>query len=86
MMASVRVERVLELAHTEGLIPEAEKDAKMSVRVHRRLIDAAKKRSGLTSDSALVEYALAKVAIEDDFGQLLSDLRGSVSRDIELEF
>ena len=85
-MATVRVAHVLEFAHTEGLIPEAEKDAKMSVRVHRRLIDAAKQRSGLTSDSALVEYALAKVAIEDDFGQLLSDLRGSVSRDIELEF
>ena len=86
MMASTRVERILEFAHTVGLIPEVEKDAKMSVRVHRRLVDAAKKRSGLASDSALVEYALAKVAIEDDFGQLLSDLRGSVSRDIELEF
>jgi hypothetical protein len=66
MMAGFRVERVLELARTGGLIPEAVKDAKVSVRVHRWLVDAAKKRSGLASDSALVEYALARVAVEGD--------------------
>jgi hypothetical protein len=68
MEQSVRVASVLDAARTEGFIPKTEKDARVSGRVHRALLDAAKQRSGITSHSALLEYALAKVAIEDDFG------------------
>ena len=63
-----------------------EKDAKISGRIHRALIEAAKARSGLTSETALLEYALAKVAIEDDFGEQFARLKGSVSPDLDLEF
>jgi hypothetical protein len=35
--------------------------------VRAELIRSAKERSGLTSDTQLLEYALAKVALEDDF-------------------
>jgi hypothetical protein len=80
------VERVIQAAKAEGLIPEADKDAKVSGRIHRRLLDAAKLRSGIQSETALLEYALAKVAIEDDFGAHLSRLRGTVSKDVDLEF
>jgi hypothetical protein len=54
--------------------------------VHRSLLDAAKRRSGIASETALLEYALAKVAIEDDFGSRLARLRGTVGKDVELEF
>jgi len=70
------VERVLEAARAEGLIPSSEKDAKASGRIHRRLLDAAKERTGIKSETALLEYALAKVALEADFGAHLAKLRG----------
>ncbi len=86
MTAHPGVARVLAAARSEGIIPASEKDAKVSGRIHRSLLDAAKRRSGLTSETALLEYALAKLAIEDDFAETLAGLRGSVSPDIDLEF
>lgn len=80
------VNRVLETARAEGLIPASDKDAKVSGRIHRRLLDAAKERTGIQSETALLEYALAKIALEDDFGAHLAKLRGSVSQDVDLEF
>ena len=49
-------------------------------------LDAARERSGVTSDTELLEYALAKVALEDDFGPRLLALKGSVAPDLDLEF
>ncbi len=80
------VTRLLDAAKAEGLIPASEKDAKVSGRVHRKLLDAAKQRSGITSETTLIEYALAKVAIEDNFGEVMARLRGTVGKDVELEF
>lgn len=76
-------EVVLRHARAAGLIGE-DKDARIGGRVRRALIEAAKRRSGLASDTALVEYALAKVALEDDFGSQLVRHRGAVPADLEL--
>jgi hypothetical protein len=84
MSAARNVERVLDVARSEGLIPASDKDAKVSGRVHRSLLDAAKQRTGLMSETALLEYALAKVAIEDDFGERFAQMRGTVDRDVDL--
>ncbi len=86
MTAIPAVEKVLEVARSEGLIPASDKDAKVSGRIHRKLLDAAKQRTGLTSETALLEYALAKVAIEDNFGEYLASLGGSIPGDVDLEF
>jgi hypothetical protein len=86
MHVDPKVALVLSAARSDGLIPTADKDAKVSCRVHRTLVDAAKARTGLTSDTALLEYALAKVAIEDDFGIRLARRRGTVPKDVELDF
>jgi hypothetical protein len=86
MEAGRLVDRVLEVAKAEGLIPASDKDAKVSGRIHRGLLNAAKRRTGIESETALLEYALAKVAIEDDFGAHLAKLRGTVSKDVDLEF
>ena len=64
MRTNPGAERVLDVARSEGIIPPSDKDAKVSGRVHRSLLDAAKQRTCLTSETALLEYALAKVAIE----------------------
>jgi hypothetical protein len=50
------------------------------------LVDAAKARSSITSDTELLEYALARVALEDDFGQKLIAREGRAPRDLDLEF
>jgi hypothetical protein len=86
MPANPAVERLLKVARSEGFIPPSDKDARVSGRVHRSLLNAAKQRTGLTSETALLEYALAKVAIEDDFGEQFARLRGSISEDVGLEF
>ena len=46
---------------------------------------AAKKKSGISSDTELLEYALAKVALEDDFGTKLVRRKGRIAQDIDLE-
>ncbi len=50
------------------------------------LIQTAKEQSGLTSDTELLEYALAKVALEDNFGPKILARKGRVSKDLDLEF
>jgi hypothetical protein len=46
----------------------------------------AKTRSGIKSDTDLPEYALARLALEDDFGHKLIERKGRVPPDIDLEF
>jgi hypothetical protein len=50
------------------------------------LVAAAKSRSNIKSDADLLLYALAKVALEDDFGWKAMQLKGSIPDDVELEF
>ena len=71
-------------AKSAGLLDE--KDGRIAGRVPQRLVQAAKERSGIRSDTDLIEYALAKVALEDDFGERLLPRQGSVPRDLDLEF
>ena len=53
--------------------------------VWARLIEAAKARTGIQSDSELLLYALSKVALEDDFGSQLLARKGSVPKDVVLD-
>jgi hypothetical protein len=49
-------------------------------------VTRAKQRTGISSTTELVEYALAKVALEDDFGAKLVARRGTIPPDIKLDF
>jgi hypothetical protein len=73
---------VLEQARAAGLLGEA-KDARLSGRVSARLLEAAKRRAHVTSDTELIELALSRMALEDDFGPRLLRLKGSVPADID---
>ena len=66
-----------------GLIG-GEKTARVAGRVTPALLDAARAVSGIDSDTELLEYALSKVALEDDFGAKLLARKGSVPDDVEL--
>ncbi len=61
------------------------KDRTIGGRVPSALVEAAKARSGIASDSELLLYALSKVALEDDFGQRLLAMKGSVPKDVALD-
>lgn len=84
-LTKVRREAVLGFAKSHGLVG-VEKDARISGRVSRRLLAAAKKHSGIASDSALIEYALAGVVADDDgFVEGIYARRGSVPDDVDLD-
>jgi hypothetical protein len=57
----------------------------LGARVPHRLVTQAKERSGISSTTDLVEYALAKVALEDDFGSKLVARKGTIPTDIKLD-
>ncbi|MGA2129531.1 MAG: hypothetical protein ABSG76_25655 [Xanthobacteraceae bacterium] len=76
---------VMRHAEIEGLVG-GEKNARIGGRVSRRLLQAAKDSSGVHSDTDLLEYALARLALEDDFGDRLFRHEAKVSKDIDLEF
>lgn len=76
-----RIEAVLQKAEESGLL--AEKDSRIAGRVSAELI---KKASGLTSDTELVEFALANVALEDNFAETFRKTRGTVDPTLKLGF
>jgi len=74
---------VLDQARAVGLLGEA-KDTRLSGRVPAGLIEAAKKRAHVFSDTELLELALSRLALEDDFGARLVRRKGSIPADIDL--
>ena len=82
--AGVRRYAVIATVKDAGLLTGAR--GRIAGRIRKQLVKAAKARSGIKSDTELLEYALARVALEDDFGQKLITRKGRVPRDINLEF
>jgi hypothetical protein len=60
------------------------KSERIGGRVSPRLLSAAMDKSGLRSQAELLEYALAKVALEDDYAAKLLAMKGSVADDVDL--
>lgn len=50
------------------------------------LVEQAKKKSGIQSDSKLIEAALANIVVADDYADWLLAQRGTVSKGLDLEF
>ena len=74
-----RVDAVVEAARQIGLI--GEKSGRIGGRVSPALVEEAKKLTGLQSDTDLLEFALANVALKDDFPESLAKLKGTVGSD-----
>ena len=80
----LRRDAVIATVQDAGLLSGSR--GRIAGRIRKQLVKAAKARSGIKSDTELLEYALARVALEDDFGQKLIARKGRVPRDIDLEF
>lgn len=81
---SERVRKTMSAALAAGLTSGV-KAKKVNSRSYEKLFAAATRKTGL-GESALIDYALAKIVLEDDFGEQLLALKGSVPRDIDLAF
>jgi len=79
---SLRVEATLSTAAATGLT-QGTKGKQLSGRVHETLLEAAAAKSGLRG-TELIEYALAKVALEDGFAERLIALKGTIPTDVDL--
>lgn len=78
-----RFEKVIRSATDAGFLSGHRE--RIAGRLPDALVKAAKERSGITSDTALLEYAVARVALEDKFVETLLSLKGSVPPGVDLE-
>lgn len=70
------------LAHAGVL--EGGKNKRVTVRLQDRLLEAARRRTGIESESALVTAGLALLAAQDNFGAWLVSQQGKLSDDFDL--
>lgn len=78
------VEPTMKDAEEQGFLET--KESRVTARVSARMIAAAKARTGISSDSDLVKFALAQLAVEDPFKKAFRELEGSIDPGIDLEF
>ncbi|WP_236016046.1 hypothetical protein [Brucella endophytica] len=79
-----RVDAVMQAARQSGLI--GEKSGRIAGRISPVLVEEAKKATGLQSDTELLEFALANVALKDDFAKEFKKLKGTIDPTLDLEF
>jgi hypothetical protein len=83
--SSRRLGDALSIAEQQGLLSGG-RTLTVRGRMPSLLVEQAKKKTGIQSDSKLIEAALANIAVADDYADWLLAQRGTVSRDLDLEF
>jgi hypothetical protein len=81
---ATQVEAVIAAARRSGLL--LEKDGRIGGRVSHALVERAKARTGIETDTDLIEFALANIALEDRFAESFKAVRGKVDADLKLGF
>ncbi len=80
-----RFQEALAIARDHGLLAGGRTEV-LRGRMPKALVEEAKARSGATSDTQLLELALATVAVIDDYPAWLLSQTGTVRKDLDLEF
>lgn len=75
---------VMKAAERQGLLKD--KSSRIAGRVSSTLVAKAKKRTGIKTDSDLIAFALAQLALDDDFPEAMRRLRGTVDPDLKLDY
>ncbi|MFI4994438.1 MAG: hypothetical protein ACHQAQ_01470 [Hyphomicrobiales bacterium] len=83
-IGKARFEAVMQAAERSGLLRQ--KSSRIGGRVSPALVEQAKKQTGIETDTDLIEFALASVALEDEFAQAFKASRGKVDPDLKLGF
>jgi hypothetical protein len=84
-MQSGRLHDVMVIAEEEGLL-RGDRTQVVRGRMPQALVARAKKRTGIDSDTSLIEVALANIAVADDYADWLLSRRGAVDPGAKLEF
>ena len=83
-VSDTKVKAVLAAAERSGLLQG--KDGRIGGRVSPELVKRAKERTGIRTDTDLIEFALANVALEDRFAETFRAVRGTVDPDLDIGF
>jgi hypothetical protein len=83
-VSKARVEAVMQAAKQAGLLHG--KGGRIGGRVSPVLVRQAKQQTGIDTDTDLIEFALAAVALEDNFAQAFKASRGKVAQELKLGF
>ena len=76
---------VMAIANEEGLLRGGRTQV-VRGRMPEALVTRAKKRTGIDSDTDLIEVALAHIAVADDYADWLLSRRGVIGSEVDLEF
>jgi hypothetical protein len=82
---SNKMREVLALAEQSGLL-QGSRTKVIRGRMPQALVARAKARTGIKSDTNLIQVALANLAVADDYAEWLLSQRGTVPSDLDLEF
>jgi len=82
--ADVKIDFVRQAARAQRLTG-GKRTHILSARLDEALVAAAKARTGIRSDTELAEFALASIAVGDDFGEWLLSQAGRLDGDFELD-
>ena len=83
-VSKARFEAVMQAAEQSGLL--SEKSGRIGGRVSSALVKQAKRQTGIETDTDLIEFALATVALEDNFAEVFRKSRGKVDTELKLGF
>jgi hypothetical protein len=84
VVSKERFHAVMQAAEQSGLLRE--KSGRIAGRVSRALIQKAKRQTGIQADTDLIEFALAAVALEDNFAEAFRASRGRIDPGLTLGF
>jgi hypothetical protein len=84
VVSKARFEAVMLAAEQSGLL--SEKGSRIGGRVSPALVRQAKRQTGIETDTDLIEFALATVALEDNFAEAFKESRGKVDPTLKLGF
>ena len=84
LVSKARFEAVMQAAEQSGLL--SEKSGRIGGRVSPALVRQAKRQTGIETDTDLIEFALATVALEDNFAEAFKESRGKVDAELKLGF
>jgi hypothetical protein len=82
--SKARFEAVMRVAEQSGLL--GGKGGRIGGRVSSALIEQAKRQTGIETDTELIEFALATVALEYNFAETFKEARGKVDPLLKLGF
>ena len=80
-----KLREVMVIAEEQGLL-RGERNQVVRGRMPKALVAQAKKRTGVVSDTDLIELALANLAVADDYAEWLLTRRGTIDHQADLEF